>query len=160
MYAGPSSHKRRRAAYRANAARSRLPGRVVVNVAGLPAAHGGSSTSTDKGKAKAIASANADTDSRLKAVIHSHCFNHALRIVACQPQAAEGSSRSSTSHLVESIQALAARASQSTCLARVHLRLFLNPEFVQQYVMSGSLVALSAGRLEVDDVICLDGQGE
>lgn len=44
-------------------------------------------------------------------------------------------------------------------LASIPISLFLDPVFAHSYIHNGSLVALSAGRLDVDDVFCLDGHG-
>lgn len=70
MFTATSSHKRRRASARGDHARKRLPGRVVLNIAGLQ--------QDVKGKAKESGVQVADHDARrrLRDVIQAHPFNH------------------------------------------------------------------------------------
>lgn len=44
-------------------------------------------------------------------------------------------------------------------LASMPIALLLDPIFVSAYIKNGSLIALTAGRLDTDDVFCLDGRG-
>jgi len=50
-------------------------------------------------------------------------------------------------------------AGPGPCLAHVPATLFLEPSFVAQYILTGSLYALSMTRLDSDDTLCVDGQG-
>jgi len=50
-------------------------------------------------------------------------------------------------------------AGPGPCLAHVPATLFLEPSFVAQYILTGSLYALSLTRLDSDDTLCIDGQG-
>lgn len=162
MYAAPSSHKRRRPSARADAARKRLPGRVILNVAGfrneylqsgsLPLQNGAS-----KGKGKA--EPDADAERRVEEVIGSHCFNHRMTLLIPEQQAgASSQSSSSVKILSDHLSNLFSR--RKSYHARTSLKLFLNQSFLNAYIRSPSdLIALSIGKLDVDDVICLTGDG-
>lgn len=51
-------------------------------------------------------------------------------------------------------------ASSAAYLVKVPICLFLDPIFVTSHIKRGKLIALSKGRLDADDVVCLDGSGE
>lgn len=51
-------------------------------------------------------------------------------------------------------------ASSRAYLVKVPLCLFLDPVFILSHIKRGQLVALSKGKLDTDDVFCLDGSGE
>ncbi|CAO1618034.1 unnamed protein product [Parajaminaea phylloscopi] len=160
MFTAPSSHKRRRASARGDQSRKRLPGRVVLNVAGFQ-------WGTRKGKGKEAekgAPEDHGAQQRLHDVIRAHPFNHKLTCLLPEApalNATAGPSHVSESSLnaspLEAIRSLA--ASSPAVIAKVSLQVFLSPEFVAADVKGGSTVALSLGDLETDDVVCLDGQG-
>ena len=50
-------------------------------------------------------------------------------------------------------------AGPGPCMAQVPLALFLEPTWMQMYIHTGSLYALSMTHLDAGDTVCLDGQG-
>lgn len=51
-------------------------------------------------------------------------------------------------------------SSTRSYVVRISPRLFLEPLFVASYVRRGKLIALSVGRLDCEDVFCIDGTGK
>lgn len=93
---------------------------------------------------------------RFDGVIDAHAFNSEFTLtIPCLDEL----ERKAADALLAKIERRARRLNASFYVARVPLALFLNPEFVSQYVKSGGLTALSTGYLDADDVVCLDGQG-
>lgn len=64
-----------------------------------------------------------------------------------------------TKPLQASLKQAVEKAGPGPCLAYVPMTLFLEPSFVAQYILTGSLYALSMTRLDSDDTLCIDGQG-
>lgn len=44
-------------------------------------------------------------------------------------------------------------------MVRAPITLFLDPIFITSHIKRGSLIAISKGNLDTDDVFCLDGKG-
>ncbi|CAO1616679.1 unnamed protein product [Sympodiomycopsis kandeliae] len=145
MFAAPSSHKRRRASARGDKSRKKIPGRIVLNTAGIDI------------KGKARQQSDLEARQRFASVVESHAFNHELTITIPHAQKAERSEE--VSSLLERIKKETRRARAAYYVARVPLQVFLNPEFVTLHVKTASLIALSSGHLDTDDIVCLDGQG-
>ncbi|PWN19929.1 hypothetical protein BCV69DRAFT_313137 [Microstroma glucosiphilum] len=162
MYVAPSSHKRRRPSARADAARKRLPGRVILNVAGFrnEDSQGGTLTSHNASvKGKGRADPDADAQRRVEEVIASHCFNHRMTLLVPEEQA-DASSQSSASIKNLSDQISGLFSHRKSYHVRTSLKLFLNQAFLNAYIRSPpNLIALSVGKLDTDDVICLTGDG-
>lgn len=162
MYAAPSSHKRRRPSARADAARKRLPGRVILNIAGFrnEGSQGGSlDPQNGASKGKGRAAPDADAERRVEEVIASHCFNHRMTVLV--PEEQSGTSSQNSSSIKDLSDQLFSLLSQRRAYhLRTSLKLFLNQPFLNGYIRSPSnLIALSIGKLDVDDVICLTGDG-
>lgn len=154
MFSAPSSHKRRRASARGDQARKRLPGRVVLNIAAAAAPQ-------RLGETEDASTVTQDAEQRMRDVVHAHPFNHQISIII--PETAGPGDPSTSRHADRASQLSkhlkSVTSSSPATLATVPLQIFLDPEFVSQFVKGASLVALSSGKLESDDVICLDGQG-
>ncbi|KAN0063739.1 hypothetical protein ACQY0O_003789 [Thecaphora frezii] len=161
MLARKSTHKRKRSSARADSARARPPARLIANV--LPP--------TLSASDRQQASPSARADPKLVRLVEQHPFNHSLELILpYQPSkagvATDDATDDATDAPPEAIEALIQRLSSLTghdraasYLAKVPLSLFLDPIFVTAYIKCGSLTALSLGRIDADDVVCLDGQG-
>lgn len=79
---------------------------------------------------------------------------HQLRLITTLPD------DMSAAKLVRDASLPGSSGAGAATLARVSLALFLDPIFVTSYIKRGRLVALSRGSLDVDDVFCVDGEGE
>lgn len=144
MFAAPSSHKRRRASARGDQSRKRVTGRVTLNVAGIDL------------KGKSRQQTDLEARQRFASVVDSHVFNRQVTFLLPSSTDTE---RQHYAALAHKLARRARKLSASFYVARVPLHLFLNPEFVSQYVKTADLIALSTGHLDTDDIICLDSQG-
>lgn len=135
MLARKSTHKRKRSSSRADASRTSHPSRCVANW--LPGQH---------------------ADSRLDSLIQQHPFNYTLELLLPFYETSQHS-QEQQKQLVKRLQSLTQEQRFSACRARVPLALFLDPIFVSAYIKNGQLTALSAGAIDAQDVVCLDGQG-
>ncbi|UZJ53141.1 hypothetical protein CBS101457_002461 [Exobasidium rhododendri] len=140
MFASKTSHKRRRSSARGDASRHDVAAsRSIITVAG----------STEKSKEGEKGPHVSRAWKRLEKVVASHAINHCLQIVL---------SLSSMKHADNLIKSLPS-SSPKCYLARVPLCVFLDPVFITSYIKRGNLVALSRGKLDSEDVACLDGKG-
>ncbi|WFD20012.1 ribonuclease P [Malassezia caprae] len=89
--------------------------------------------------------------SQIQAAIHTHPFNHTLNLVV--PATAD------MAPLQAALEQAIRAGGPGPCLAHVPATLFLEPSFVAEYILTGSLYALSMTRLDSDDTLCIDGQG-
>lgn len=138
MLASKTSHKRRRSSARGDASRSNVvEPRAIVTIAG---------SSKEKEREK-------DNDpswswKRLDKIVASHPINHCLQIQIPVTSSA----------VLEDICKLL--PSSKAYAVKVPLCLFLDPIFIVSHIKRGRLIALSKGRLDTDDMFCLDGDGK
>lgn len=145
MLASKTSHKRRRSSARGDASRgSASSPRAIITLAG---------STKGKGKDRQREEEISWAWKRLEKVIASHVFNHSLQISV--PIRAS----SDVDDLMKCLPSSSSSSAAAAYLVKVPMRLFLDPIFITSHIKQGSLIALSKGRLDQDDVICLDGSG-
>ncbi|PWN52247.1 hypothetical protein IE53DRAFT_385330 [Violaceomyces palustris] len=150
MLSRTSTHKRKRSSSRADASRKSPRSRSIANLY-YDHQEGDPRRRFDSAARKLISN------------IEAHPFNHTLNLILPLPPPGRSSgpnSEGSVKELLDSFRRLGESCGEKSYMAKVPLTLFLDPIFLCGYIKSGCLIALSAGRVDADDVVCLDGRGK
>lgn len=139
MLASKTSHKRRRSSARGDASRRAVgEPRAIVTIAG-----------SRKEKERECEKDASWSWKRLEKIVASHPINHCLQIQIPITSLAE----------LEEVCKVLPSTSRAYAV-KIPLCLFLDPIFITSHIKRGHLIALSKGRLDTDDVFCLDGHGK
>ncbi|KAK0557424.1 hypothetical protein OC846_000412 [Tilletia horrida] len=185
MFMRRSTHKRKRSSTRADHARDEKAlggGRSILDIGFFKPVR-------SKGKEKAkepdeqMNAASMEADHRCLRAVEKYAFTHSLDVILplrnIDPESAERPEQALLSEACSQDDALkglmqsfgiidstgsvpsskVAASHSKIYLAKVPLALFLNPEFVTGFIRNGTLIALSTGTSEADDIVALDPQG-